>query len=88
MNVLREYELPQRDAVTVTLYQEGVIQIEQPSPLGDVGAFACVQLDTFDLGELINILDSARLAWERRTDASPQQAAEPPAEPTLPPKRG
>lgn len=74
MNILREYYLPQRDALTVTLYKEGVIEIKQTSPLGEDETSPPVQMDTHDLPDLINMLDSARLAWMRRDEQAPSPA--------------
>jgi hypothetical protein len=83
MNILREYHLPQRDALTVTLYEEGVIEIAQVSPIEGEG-MTPIQLDTHDLPDLLNMLDSARLAWMRRHE----QPQESPAKKKGPPAAG
>ncbi len=62
MKILREYHLPQRDALTVTLYEEGLIEIKQASPIGSETSLP-IQLDSHDLGDLMDMLDSAKLAW-------------------------
>jgi hypothetical protein len=84
LNVLREYHLPQRDALTVTLYEEGLIEIKQTSPMGTEETSPPVMLDTHDLGDLMNMLDSARLAWMRRHE----QPQEPLAKKKGPPAAG
>ena len=84
MNILREYHLPQRDALTVTLYEEGLIEIKQASPLGTEETSPPVMLDTHDLGDLLNMLDSARLAWMNRQ----VQTQEPPTKKKGPPAAG
>jgi hypothetical protein len=57
MKILTAYSLPPREETLVTLFDDQTVEISQTSALGEVER---VRIDTWDLDELIDLLDMVR----------------------------
>ncbi len=58
MNKIISYRIPPRDETTITLYDNGIIEIEQPPPDGEM-TFP-VRINTEDIATVHDILDKMR----------------------------
>lgn len=76
-DVVNAWMMPQRDEVLVTLYADQSIEIVQTNAVGEESR--PVRIDSWDLPELIELLDEAR-RYKRPAPDATTPAPEPPLE--------
>ena len=76
-NILNAWMMPQRDEVLITLFADHSVEIVQTNAVGEESR--PVRIDSWDLPELIGLLDEARRYKRPASDAT-TPAPEPPFE--------